>query len=158
MGRMDADANPGGPSSEDLAMMAGLAAELAAGVEAALPRWVVGSVERVWVAAGRAGAEAAADTGRRVRELLELDVDDQPTNPLSLLRPAARYPTEVLWRFEVAPVHRDAEAIRQFPDDLYDLTPMSFADLDPDLQDRGILWGAAKAHVHLARRRAEGRR
>jgi hypothetical protein len=171
MGPMDVDANPGGPSVEDLAMIARLASELADGVVAALPRWVVGSVERVWRAqqgtalpdevrsdATDAGAAAAAETGGRVRALLALDVDDQATNPLSVLRPAARYPTEVLRRFDVAPVRRDAESARQFPDDPYDLTPMSFADLDPDLHEPGFMWGAAKAHVHLARRRAEGRR
>jgi hypothetical protein len=55
-------------------------------------------------------------------------------------------------------VRRDAEAVRQFPADPYDLTPMTFADLDPELAEAGIAWGAAKAHVHLARRRTGGRR
>ena len=45
-----------------------------------------------------------------------------------------------------------------FPDDLYDLTPGSFRDLDPALHEPGLEWGAAKAHVHLARRRAAGQR
>jgi hypothetical protein len=168
---MDADANPGGPSADDLAVLACLAEELADGVEAALPSWVAASVERIWkaqqatplpdevrTAAVDAGAAAAADVAPRLRALLARDVDDQPTNPLSLLRPAVRFPTEVLRRFGVAPVRRDAEAVRQFPDDAYDLTPMSFADLDPELHDAGLVWGAAKAHVHLSRRRAEGRR
>ena len=31
-------------------------------------------------------------------------------------------------------------------------------DLDPALHEPGLRWGAAKAHVVLARRRAEGRR
>ena len=45
-----------------------------------------------------------------------------------------------------------------FPDDPYDLTPGSFADVDPSLHEPGLVWGAAKAHVVLARRRREGRR
>jgi hypothetical protein len=53
------------------------------------------------------------------------------------------------------PVARDAQAQRHFPDDLYDLTPASFADIDPALHEPGLVWGAAKAHVHL-RRRAQG--
>jgi hypothetical protein len=168
---MDADANPGGLSVADLTVMARLADELAEGVQAALPRWVVSSVERVWhtqqgsplpdpvrAAATDAGVAAAADVGPSLRALLSLDVDEQVTNPLSIVRPAARYPTAVLERFGVAPVRRDAEAVRQFPADPYDLTPMTFADLDPELAEAGIAWGAAKAHVHLARRRTEGRR
>jgi hypothetical protein len=55
-------------------------------------------------------------------------------------------------------VARDEFSLRNFPDDVYDLTPASFADVDPELHEPGLLWGAAKAHVHLARRRREGRR
>ena len=109
-------------------------------------------------AAERAGAEAAADIGPKVRALLALDIDEQTTNPLSIVRGATRYPTEVLHAAAVPPVDRDATARRQFPDDDYDLTPGFFADLDPDLHGPGLTWGAAKAHVHLARRRAAGQR
>ncbi len=38
------------------------------------------------------------------------------------------------------------------------LAPASFADLHPDLHEPGLVWGAAKAHVVLARRRREGLR
>jgi putative CocE/NonD family hydrolase len=48
--------------------------------------------------------------------------------------------------------------VHSFPDDAYDLGPASFADIDPSLHEPGLMWGAAKAHVHLARRRAEGLR
>ena len=53
---------------------------------------------------------------------------------------------------------RDEVAVRQFPDDVYDLVPASFAEVDPELHEPGLVWGAAKAHVHLARRRSEGAR
>jgi len=166
-----APATPPGPSASDLALLAEVATTLADGVDAALPGWVQRSVDRVWraqrgaappaevtAAAAAAAAEAAAQVCPRVRALLALDIDEQRTNPLSLVRPATRFPTGVLAGFGVEPVVRDAQAVRQFPDDPYDLTPMSFADLDPELLEAGIVWGAAKAHVHLARRRAEGRR
>lgn len=160
-----------GPSADDLAKLAEYAGVLADGVQAALPGWVERSVERVHVAqtmrrppqevrdaATAAGLAAAADVGGRVRALLALDVDDQPTGPLAIVRQAVPYPTEVLHAAGVAPVTRDEFAARQFPADVYDLSPTSFAELDPDLHEAGLVWGAAKAHVHLARRRADGQR
>jgi hypothetical protein len=53
---------------------------------------------------------------------------------------------------------RDPFAAEAFPDDAYDLSPATWADVDPALHERGIVWGAAKAHVVLARRRREGKR
>jgi len=101
---------------------------------------------------------AASDVGPRIHALLALDIDEQRVNPLALVREAVRYPTEVLRAAEVRPVHRDEFAARQFPDDDYDLTPTSFGEIDPDLHEPGLVWGAAKAHVHLSRRRAAGQR
>ncbi len=168
---MEPDAEPGGPTAEDLAALARYAHTLADGVVVALPAWVVRSVERVHVAqtarrppmevraaAEAAGRDAAAEVGPQVRALLDLDVDDQRTGPLALVRRAVIHPTRVLREAGVAPVARDDFAARQFPDDVYDLAPVTFAELDPDLQEAGLAWGAAKAHVHLSRRRAEGRR
>lgn len=165
------DPTPPGPSADDLAALARYAAMLAAGVRAALPGWVERSVERVHVAqtqrrppgdvrdaAAAAGRAAAAEVGDRVEALLALDIDEQRTGPLALVREAVPYPTEVLRGAGVPPVVRDDFAARQFPDDVYDLSPTSFAELDPDLHELGLVWGAAKAHVHLARRRAAGQR
>jgi hypothetical protein len=101
---------------------------------------------------------ATDDLGPRIRVLLATDVDDQRGNPLQVARELTSYATGVLRGAGVPPVVRDAEAERQFPDDDYDLTPASFADLDPRLAEIGIAWGAAKAHVVLRRRRREGRR
>ena len=175
---MPPDANPRSPRdpvtnpdlADDEARLAEYAAALAEGVEAALPAWVVGSVERVLVAwsgsadeavvdqARAAGADAAREIGPQVRALLLTDIDDQRSNPLAVVRRAVVYPTAVLRGAGVPPVVRDADAEARFPDDDYDLTPAAFADLDPSLHEPGLVWGAAKAHVHLARRRAEGRR
>lgn len=136
---------------------------LAAAVEEALPRWVERSVARLLRAytgsagpepmeqAVAAGARARAEVGGRVRALLESDIDDQRANPLALLRGAVGYPTEVLRRAGVPPVVRDDFAESRFPDDVYDLTPASFADLDPALHEPGLEWGAAKAWAHRRR-------
>lgn len=139
------------------------AAALADGVESALPGWVVASVSRVMIAwAGEMPeeiAEAATAAGRRaqkevgvaVRQLLGLDIDEQKSTPLSLLRGAVRYPTEILVTAGVPPVRRDAFAERSFPEDPYGLSPATFADLDPALGDIGLAWGAAKAFEHKRR-------
>ncbi len=160
----------GAANSADEAMLRTYGDALSAGIEAALPEWSVRCVARVmdaWAGAvpegvaeeaAAAGRAAATVIGGRVRALLATDVDDQATGPLALIRDAVRWPTGVLDAAGVPAVERDAFAERAFPDDIYDLAPASFADLDPALQDAGIAWGAAKAHVVLARRRADGLR
>jgi hypothetical protein len=143
----------------DDAALAAYATALAEGIAAAIGPWVIASVER-----GAGGldlaeeAAAAAEVARRevggaVRDLLARDVDAQATTPLALVRGAVRHPTAVLASAGVAPVARDPVAVEAFPDDPYDLTPGSLADLAPDLTDAGIAWGAAKAHTVLRRRR-----
>lgn len=139
------------------------AESLARAVEETLPGWVERSVERLLGGAGgatrqdvlaearRAGEQAKADVGGRVRALLALDIDEQAANPLAVLRTAVRYPTEVLCRAGVPPLARDQFSEERFPDDVYDLTPAAFADIDPALQQPGIEWGAAKAWAHLQR-------
>jgi hypothetical protein len=141
------------------------AVPLAEAIERALPGWVERSVARLAIAfhggvdddvraaATEAGRRAATEVGAEVRELLALDIDDQRTTPLSLLRGAVRYPTEVLRAAGVPPVVRDESQERLFPDDDYDLAPANFADVSPDLADVGLAWGAAKAFTHLQRRR-----
>lgn len=88
-----------------------------------------------------------------VRELLSRDLAEQHTGPLDVLRRAVRYPTEVLAAAGTAPVERDGFAVTNFPDDVFGLSPASFAEVDPSLHEPGLVWGAAKAHVHLRRRR-----
>lgn len=161
-----ADPDPHG-TTDDLAVLARLAKDLVDGVVRALGPWVErrvreradqwrpGSAVDSVDAAAAAGRAAASDVGARVRALLESDVDQQSTGPLALLREAVAYPTAVLTQAGVPPVVRDEFAERVFPADVYDLAPASFADLDPALHEPGLVWGAAKAHVVLARRRAE---
>lgn len=157
---------------DDAAALARHAEALAAGVEAHLAGWVERAVAgryadwsgsaalpaAVTTAAREAGARARAEVTPRVRALLERDVDDQPTGPLALLREATAHATAVLHEAGVPAVVRDEVAERLHPDDVYDLSPATFADVHPGLHEPGLTWGAAKAHVVLARRRREGRR
>ena len=86
-----------------------------------------------------------------MRSLLEADIDEQATTPLAIVRGAVRFPTDVLRQAGVAPVARDRVQVNLLPDDVYDLAPASFADIDPALTEPGIAWGAAKAHAHIRR-------
>jgi hypothetical protein len=142
------------------------AAALADGIDAALPGWVERCVARlatawagsvpapVTAAAASAGQRARKDIVPAIRTLLATDIDEQATTPLAVLRGAVRYPTEVLAAAGVPPVPRDAFVERAFPDDVYDLSPATFADVAPDLGDLGLRWGAAKALEHLRRHRS----
>jgi hypothetical protein len=142
------------------------ARQLADGIEAALPGWVLRCVTTVmssWAGdvpdevrarAERAGHAAQAEVGAAIRSLLQADVDAQWTTPLALLRSAVRYPTAVLVASGVPPVRRDRFAEEAFPSDVYDLTPASLADLDPALAEVGIAWGASKAMEHRRRHRS----
>jgi hypothetical protein len=151
----------------DAAALRGYASALLAAAVAAIPGWVERAVAdryRQWAGeplpeairadAARAGLDAAAAVEPPLRELLTTDVDAQRSNPLAILRAAVRFPTAVLRAAGVPPVARDAHAAALFPDDVYDLSPAAFADLDPTVHDPGVEWGAAKAHVVLRRRRS----
>ena len=139
---------------------------LADGIEAALATWVVGCITAVMDRAGRpmtpeiglaaevAGELARREAGAAVRDLLRADVDEQATTPLAILRWAVRYPTEVLYQTGVPPLERDRFVQAAFPDDIYGLSPSSFADIDPALAELGIVWGAAKAFEHRRRHRS----
>jgi hypothetical protein len=148
---------------EETYELADYAAALADGIEAALPTWVVRSVvtlftawhgsidPEVLLAAETAGQAARTEAGSAIRALLESDIDAQTTTPLALLRGAVRYPTAVLAAAGVPEVERDPFAEATFPQDVYDLSPASFADIDPALGEVGLVWGAAKAFTHKRR-------
>ena len=137
---------------------------LVAAVEASIGPWVEREVARIMTAyfgqvspdvaeaAHDAGVEATVVVTERLRAVLALDVEAQPTNPLSILRDAVRYPTGVLRVAGVPPVRRDDFRARVFPDDLYDLAPATWRDVDERLHEPGIIWGAWKAKTVLDRR------
>jgi hypothetical protein len=164
----DADHGPR-DERDDVAALRAYGAALADAVAVTLGPWVERSVTTVLAAAGmapddgvvaatRAAGRAAVDTVvPRLRALFEADVDEQRANPLAVVRQAVAYPTAVLRDAGAPAVRRDEFAVRAFPDDDYGLAPATWSDVDPSLQDPGIAWGAAKAHVVLQRRRTEGR-
>ena len=142
------------------------AALLADGVIAALPGWVERCVASACERAGvtvkelgaqsrAAGLQCAVEIGSPLRDLLATDVDEQQSTPLSVLRSAVRFPTQVLAAGGVPAPDRDDFDASRFPDDPYGLTPASFADIDPALGPIGIAWGAAKAFEVLQRRRSQ---
>lgn len=152
----------------DMADLARYAEELIDAVAVALPAWVQAVVGRRWdewqggelpapvaEAARDAAAEAADLVLPPLRVLLAQDVEEQRSNPLSIIRTAVALPTAVLAAAGVPPVVRDAQAEQLFPGDDYDLAPGSFGDLAESVHEPGLRWGAAKAHVLMRRRRAE---
>lgn len=140
--------------------------ELIAGLDCSVPAWASRQVQiraaqaglevhgRVSEVAARAGRATHAEVMPRLRALLETDVDQQRGNPLALLRAAVGPATAALRELGVPPVERDEFAQQAFPDDPYDIGPASFADIDEALHEAGLRWGAAKAFVHLRRRRS----
>ena len=143
----------------DEAKLAEYSSALAAQLRADLPGWVERGVSSrtdidLSEPARRAGAAAAAEVGDQIGALLDTDIDQQRSTPLALLRGAVKYPTAVLSGAGVPETVRDDFSRSRFPDDVYDLCPTSFADLSEAAAEAGICWGAAKAHVHLSRRRA----
>lgn len=138
-------------------------AALTNGIVAAVPAWVQRCVTTVMSAysgevpevvaseAAEAGQYARESVSQQLHLLMESDIDEQRTTPLSVLRSAVAYPTAVLSRAGVPPVHRDQFAEKVFPEDVYGLSPASLGELDPQLVDLGIAWGAAKAMAHKRR-------
>lgn len=141
---------------------------LADAARAAVPAWLVRCVidtahrmGAVPTAQMRADAQAMADEAApgvlaELDVLLATDADAQARNPLSVLRAAVRHPTAVLTSHGVSAPTRDDFAVRNFPDDVYGLSPATFADVDVSLQEPGLIWGAWKAKTVLDRRRGHG--
>ncbi len=152
---------------DDEATLAECASRLADAFAVALAPWVMGAIAHrhgaplpadVLANANAAAEEARTRVAGEIRQLLETDIDSQHTSPLALARQVVPLATGVLDTAGVPPVPRDANARRLHPDDLYDLTPGTFGDFGQEVHEPGITWGAAKAYVHLARRKSEGLR
>ena len=152
------------PTQDDEAF-AEYGAALAEAVDQVVGDWVVRCVVGRCTDAGipvtdsvRSQATAAGEVCRaqvvpELRALLASDLADQHGTPLGILRAAAQFPTQVLADLGVPHVRRDEFDERADPDDVYALAPAAFADVDESLTGPGIAWGAAKAHVHMARHR-----
>jgi len=148
--------------ADDEAKLAWFAADLAEAIAGAVPGWVRRSLRTGAAAGGVAYAAAQvpdvvtathdAVVGE-VRRILAADVDAGGGSPLAPLRAGVGPMTDCLQRWGAARPPRDEFHERRFPEDPYGLGPASFADIAPDLHQPALVWGAARAHVHLRRRR-----
>lgn len=150
--------------SDDEAFLRGLADALGVALVEAVAPWLVSVACRLAAAAGRTprpdemdqlrdAAEAtAADLAPRLRRVLGADVDAGFGTPLATLRDGTAGFTAALAELGFAPVRRDEFARQNFPADVYDLGPATFSDIDPALHEPALVWGAARARVHLRRR------
>ena len=153
--------------TDDEAKLAFFATELANGVELHLEAWMTRVIdERRRAGSQHQGSQLRNDGQVRihlqaqrliveVRGLLASDIDEQRTNPLSVIRKAAIPIAAELDEAGVEHPRRDMDAKRLHPEDLFNVGPASFSEIHPDLHEPGLSWGAAKAHVHIQRRRAE---
>ena len=158
------NATPDDPA--DAEALAGYAQALVECIETELVDWLISLVRsraatdgtetwnKIAETTEQVAAEASIEVMADIKELLATDVDQQVRGPLEILRSAVRYPTQILREAGVAPTERDDWDSRVFPEDIYGLSPANFGDISEKLQSAGISWGAAKAHVVLARRRS----
>lgn len=100
-------------------------------------------------------SEVEASLRPELTELLSRDAADQTTNPLSLFRRATAIVTEHLLALGAVAVERDEFHQRSFPDDVLDLCPATWADIDERMVEPGLEWGAWKAATIIARRRTD---
>ena len=148
-------------------------ADLIAAIDAATHEWLVRCVmktyvqqlgtprleveEKLLVAAQLAAEQGRAYVAAELTRELSKDVDEQRVNPLQVLRNAVAFPTRVLLEFGVPTVTRDEMDSRMMPDDVFGLSPAHWTDVHESLLEPGVIWGAAKAHKVLQRRREEGK-
>jgi|DEB0MinimDraft_10_1074344.scaffolds.fasta_scaffold00043_32 hypothetical protein len=153
--------------ADDEAELARISELLLAKLVAVIPEWVARTLRETVASASPDGAQVAASepdvasvvesTVARVmpslQAVLAADVDAGAGSPLEVLRQGVGPMTSLLQQQRVAPPPIDEFVARRFPDDPYQLGPATFADVDPELHELGLMWGAARAHVHLRRRR-----
>lgn len=148
--------------ADDERQLAAYADTLHAGVVAAVPGWI----RRVAISRAESGQAvvdvialdlaAAATAGlvdAELRRILDADVDRGTGSPLAAVRAAIGPVTELLEKWGTPHRSRDDFVADAFPEDRYEIGPASFADIDAELHEPGLIWGAARAHVHLRRRR-----
>ena len=140
--------------------MSSEAVRLRTALVAGFPDYVVGRLEQHQIEVDKAATNAIDEGARWLDAELDaipsLPVADQDRSPLQLFREALSFPTAALRASGVPPVDRDPAAVDLHPDDLYDLAPGGSLSLGDEAHTAHLAWGAAKAHVHLTRRRAEG--
>ncbi len=158
---------PAFAAPDDEAKLVLLAAELAVGIETHFEVWLLAAAASLLPAGSDPAAakqvletvgEVANRVVREVSSLLSTDIDQQRANPLAVVRASLGPVGDALAAAGAPAPVRDPFDKRIHPTDIYDLGPASFGEIHPDLHLPGLLWGAAKAHVHLARRAMAGQR
>ena len=153
--------DPNSDLSADLRAMASISAALLAAVDRSAAAWVRHCVGRFvappWSAeldhrVDEAGERCRLELVDQLSKLFAIDIAAQSTTPLVILRGAHVWPTEVLEALDVAAPRRDPFDERMDPTDRYGLAPRGWADFGEEVAESGLMWGAAKAHLHLRRR------
>jgi hypothetical protein len=163
----DAADDPGATEARGIERMAEAGAAIVAGVEQHAVAWterVVTGLADHWgrldperrdalIADARdAGGRARARVTAELRAFFALDVAQQRTTPLAIVRTLRTEATEVLARAGIPPVERDPYEVRAFPDDIYGIVPHALIELgDDDLGPTLLVWGLAKSAVLRAR-------
>lgn len=149
-------APPSAAPADDMLRAAGLA--LAERARVVLGPWFEGRVLGALGTAGPVGADlladaraaaatAAEDAVAGLAALAVADVDTQRTTPLAVLRAATAGLTDVLRRAGGVPPGPGPA------DDPYRLVPGRWSDVDAELGELALVWGAAKAVAHAGRHR-----
>lgn len=97
---------------------------------------------------------SAVQVEKSIAELAAADVDTPLSGPLERIRQGVEPLNAMLDQRGVEPPLRNAMDKQMRPGDHHALGPMTFRDLGDTVHDAGISWGAAKAHLHLQRRRS----
>ena len=132
-------------------------------VAACFNEWLTNSiVERAFGAIAQEKIKEIVDESSRTAlenlyEFLSVDVDEQRTNPLHILRQSTRLANELLSAAEIVPPVRDEFETSAMPHDVYRIGPLTWRDLGEEVHEAGITWGAWKAATVLSRRRDEGK-
>ena len=104
--------------------------------------------------ARRRGGGRRAELGPELRRLLASDVDRQWANPLDLVRRAVSHTRPRCWPPPGCPPWCGTSTTRaHFPDDVYGLTPRTFADLDPSLREVRPGVGGGQGPASMVRHR-----
>lgn len=97
--------------------------------------------------------QVSCDVEQSITTLVNADVDEPLSGPLERIRRAVEPLNDALENRGAPQPARDPVEAAMRPADQYALGPMTFRDLGDDVHEAGIAWGAAKAHLHLQRRR-----
>lgn len=87
-------------------------------------------------------SEIQTQVNERLLRLANADADEIVSGPLEQIRRS----------LDPLRTYLEMNAPRPDPGE-FELGPMAFSDLSDDVHEAGIAWGAAKAFLHLSRRR-----